>query len=106
MTLPETLLAVWQQALVEEKKEVELEGESYRVTPTRKKKLCAVDFEFGKHSFTGIEQNPETKSRWAQLARKGQRVMQFSCQGRYIANVAEGKLTRYPAWHGLRLEAD
>lgn len=106
MTLPETLLAVWQQALVEEKIEVELEGESYRVAPTRKKKLRAVEFEFGEHRFTGIEQNPETKSRWAQLASKGQRVMQFSCQGRYVANVAEGKLTRYPAWHGLRLEAD
>ena len=106
MTLPETLLAVWQQTLVEEKKEVELGGETYRVAATRKKKLRAVDFEFGKHHFTGIEQNPETKSRWAQLARKGQRVMQFSCQGRYVANVSEGKLTRYPAWHGLRLEVD
>ena len=106
MTLPETLLAVWQQVLVEENKAVVLEGESYRVVPTRKKKLRAVDFDCGEQRFTGIEQNPETKSRWAQMARKGQRVMQFSCQGRYVANVAEGKLTRYPAWHGLRLEAD
>jgi len=106
MTLPEALLAVWQQALVEEKKEVELEGATYRVVPTRKKKLRAVDFEYGAHRLTGIEQNPETKSRWAQLARKGQRIMQFSCQGRYVANVAEGRLTRYPAWHGLRLEED
>lgn len=106
MTLPETLLEVWRQALVEDRKEVELEGESYRVTPTRKKKLRAVDFEFNGQRLTGIEQNPETKSRWAQMARQGQRVMQFSSQGRYVANVAEGKLTRYPAWHGLRLEAD
>jgi hypothetical protein len=106
MTLRATLLAVWQQALVEDKLEIELEGESYRVVPTRKKRLRAVDFEFGGKRFTGIEQNPETKSRWAQMARQGQRIMQFSCQGRYVANVADGKLTRYPAWHGLRLEAE
>lgn len=106
MSLPEALLAVWQQALVDEKKEIEIEGKTFRVVPTRKKKLRAVDFEFGEHRFTGIEQNPETKSRWAQMARKGQRIMQFSCQGRYIANVAEGRLTRYPAWHGLRLEEE
>lgn len=103
MSLPEILLAVWQQALVEEKKEIEIEGETFRVTSTRKKKLRAVDFAYAGQRLTGIEQNPETKSRWAQLARKGQRIMQFSCQGRYVANVAEGRLTRYPAWHGLRL---
>jgi len=103
MTLPESLLAVWRQALVEEKESVELERESYPVTPTRKKRLRTVEFAYGEHRLTGIEQNPETQSRWAQLARQGKRVMQFSCEGRYIANVAEGRLTRYPAWHGLRL---
>jgi hypothetical protein len=29
--------------------------------------------------------------------------MQFSCQNRYVANVCEGDLTRYPAWHALGL---
>jgi hypothetical protein len=29
------------------------------------------------------------------LARKGQRVMQFLVQGRYFANVADGKITLY-----------
>jgi hypothetical protein len=24
--------------------------------------------------------------------------MQFSVQGQYVGNVAEGQLTRYPAW--------
>jgi hypothetical protein len=29
--------------------------------------------------------------------------MQFRCKGRYIANVCEGKLFRYPAWTALAL---
>ena len=43
----------------------------------------------------GIEQNPETGSRWALLAREGKRIMQFSLERRYIGNVAEGELVRY-----------
>ncbi len=102
MTLPETLLAVWQQVLVEGRRAVELEGESYRVKRTRQG-LALVEFAYGPHPLTGIEQNPRTKSRWAKLAREGKRTMQFSYQGRYLGNVAEGRLTRYPAWHGLNL---
>lgn len=104
MTLPETLLAVWRQVLVEEKTEIELAGEVCRVRKTRSKKLRTVEFNYGEHCLTGIEQNPETKSRWAALARRGRRLMQFSCQGRYIGNVVEGRLTHYPAWHDLRLD--
>ena len=29
--------------------------------------------------------------------------MQFSCQGRYVGNVCEGRLTRYGAWRDLGL---
>lgn len=103
MTLGETLVAVWQQALAEEKPAVTLSGTAYRIEKTRAKKLRAVDFSFTSHRLTGIEQNPQTKSRWAALARQGKRIMQFSCQGRYIGNVCEGKLGRYPAWQALRL---
>jgi len=80
-----------------------LEGKSYPVEKTRAKKLRAVEFSYGPHRLSGIEQNPRTASRWAELARKGKLVMQFSCQGRYIGNVCQGELLRYPAWHGLRL---
>ncbi len=97
MTFPETLLAVWQQALVEGKPEVKLGDRSWRVKRTRKG-LSIVEFSYGPTQITGIEQNPDTRSRWAALARQGKRVMQFSCQGRYIGNVAEGRLTRYGAW--------
>ena len=103
MTLAETLVAVWQQVLAEEKPVVKLEGKPYAVERTRAKKLRTVEFTYGPHHLAGIEQNPQTTSRWAALARQGKRVMQFSCQGRYIGNVCEGRLLRYPAWQALRL---
>jgi hypothetical protein len=43
----------------------------------------------------GLEQNPDTKSRWAQMARAGKKVMQFLSEGRYVANVVDGKVTLY-----------
>jgi hypothetical protein len=103
MTLGDTLRTVWSQALVEGRRAVELEGESYPVTATRAKKLRTVRFPYRSYFVDGIEQNPSTGSRWAQLAREGKRVMQFRCMARYIGNVCEGKLLRYPAWQALEL---
>lgn len=103
MTLEETLLAVWQQTLAEGKTVVELESEHYPLRTTRVKKLRSVEFMYGPYRIDGIEQNPQTGSRWAMLARQGNRVMQFSYKGRYIGNVCEGKLIRYPAWRALDL---
>jgi hypothetical protein len=34
------------------------------------------------------------KSRWAQIARSGKRVMQFLSENRYVANVADGNMCR------------
>jgi len=104
VTLRGALVSVWRQALVEEKKSVEVEGESYPVKATRRRGLRTVQFSFKGQPIDAIEQNPQTTSRWAQLARRGQRVMQFTCQGRYVGNVADGKLTRYAPWHDLRLD--
>jgi hypothetical protein len=101
MTLDETLIAVWQQALVEGKAVVELGGERYPVAYTPAKKLRTVEFTCDSIPFTGIEQNRRTASRWAELAGQGKRIMQFSHAGRYVGNVCEGKLTRYGAWAGL-----
>ena len=103
MTLAETLLAVWKQALVDEAPAAEIAGRRYPVGRTRARRLRTVEFDYQGHALTGIEQNPETGSRWAALARQGQRIMQFSCGRRYFANVAEGKLLRYPAWNALEL---
>lgn len=103
MTLGETLVSVWQQALVDGSATVKLASGPYRVTRTRSRGLRIVEFEYDGRQLTGIEQNPETASKWAALARQGQRVMQFSLGGRYFANVAEGKVMRYSAWSALGL---
>jgi len=95
MKLEEALVEVWRQALVECARAVELEGWRFPVHRTARLRLRQVDFTFEGESVRGIEQNLETKSRWAALARAGQKVMQFTVAGRYIANVANGKLTFY-----------
>ena len=91
ISLEDTLLTVWRQSLVENKRSVALESESFPVRTTAKRKLKQVDFRFQGRDLRGLEQNPDTKSRWAAIARKGKKVMQFLESGRYIAVVADGK---------------
>jgi hypothetical protein len=74
---------------------VELGTERYSVRLTRKRHLREVDFVFDGTTIRGLEQNPETKSRWAQMARSGMNVMQFLSEGRYVANVVDGKVNLY-----------
>ena len=89
------LIEVWRQVLVENADQVELGTERYPVRCTPKRRLREVDFVFDGNTIRGLEQNPETKSRWAQLARSGKKVMQFLSEGRYVANVVDGKATLY-----------
>ena len=96
----EALVAVWRQALVENAKVVQLDGKSYPVRRTPRRNLRQVDFIFDGQPIRGLEQNPQTQSRWAQLARAGQKVMQFLVEGRYIGNVANGKVTLYTSAAG------
>src|SRR6266852_7087732 len=91
----QTLIDVWRQALVGNAKSVELGKEQYPVRRTPKRGLRQVDFVFDGNEIRGLEQNPDTKSRWAQMARSGKKVMQFLSEGRYVANVVDGKVTRY-----------
>jgi hypothetical protein len=93
--LDEALLSVWQQALIERKKRVYLGDDSYPVQRTAKSKLAQIDFEFARQRIRGLEQNPATASRWAELARKGAKVMQFLIDGRYIAAISDGKITHF-----------
>jgi len=95
LNLEDALIEVWRQALVEEKPEVELNGSRFPVRRTAKKNLRQIEFRVGEEGVRGIEQNPKTASRWAQLARKGHKVMQFLMQGRYFANVVDGKVMLY-----------
>ena len=89
------LLSVWQQTLVDKKKAVEIDGETYSVRQTAKSKLKQVDFRFEGRELRGLEQNPDAKSRWAKLAREGGPVMQFLEAGKYIAVIANGKIQIY-----------
>jgi hypothetical protein len=89
------LLSVWQQSLINKKKNVDLEGESYPVRQTSKSKLKPIDFRFEGQELRGQEQNRNTKSRWAKLAREGKQVMQFLEHGRYIAVIVDGKVHTY-----------
>ena len=91
----QTLVEVWRQTLVENANFVELGKERYPVRRTPKRGLRQVDFVFDGNEIRGLEQNPETKSRWAQLARSGKKVMQFLSEGRYVAKVVDGKVTLY-----------
>jgi len=94
-SIEQTLIEVWRQALVENTNVVELGTERYPVRRTPKRGLRQVDFEFDGNEIRGLEQNPETKSQWAQLARSGKKVMQFLSDGRYVANAVDGKVTFY-----------
>ena len=91
----QTLVEVWRQALVENAKFVVLGTERYPVRFTPKRRLREVDFVFDGNEIRGLQQNPETKSRWAQMARSGKKVMQFLSEGRYVANVVDGKVNLY-----------
>ena len=91
----QTLVAVWRQVLVENATAVELGGKRYSVRITPRKGLRQVDFVFDGNEIRGLEQNPETRSEWAQMARSGKKVMQFLSEGRYVANVVNGKVTLY-----------
>jgi hypothetical protein len=94
-SLEETLTSVWKQALIDDAKSVTVENRSFPVRRTSRSRLREVDFEFEGHQLRALEQNPETASRWARLARQGKKVMQFLQQRRYIAVVVDGKLQFY-----------
>lgn len=68
-----------------------------RVFRTSRQGLRRVEFTGEGRRLVGIEQNPTTSSRWAELARAGHRVMQFKDveTNRYVANVVDGRVTFY-----------
>ncbi len=94
-SLEETLISVWRQALVDKADSININGRLFLVRSTPKKHLLQVDFSWSGEVLRGLEQNPETSSRWAKLAREGHRIMQFLSRGRYIGNVVDGKITFY-----------
>jgi hypothetical protein len=96
-SLEDALLSMWRQSLVEDLKIVTVAGDTFRVRTTPKQNLKQVDFVFDGRDFRGLEQNPNTESRWAAMARGGAKVMQFLERGKYVAVVADGKVHLYTA---------
>jgi hypothetical protein len=94
-SLEETLISVWRQAMLEDARVVTLEDKKFPVRRTSRSRLREVDFQFEGHELRGLEQNPETGSRWAGLARQGKKVMQFLKQRRYVAVIVDGKVQFY-----------
>jgi len=95
--IDDALISVWRQALVEQKKIITVGQATFSARRTAKHRLAQVDFELNGLEFRGLEQNPQTKSRWAKMAREGAEVMQFLRAGRYVAVVADGVLKHYSA---------
>jgi hypothetical protein len=95
MTFEETLVSVWRQILVDRAGAAEIDGVKSSAKRTATSRLWHVDFTFEGRPLRGLEQNPNTKSRWAQLARSGKRVMQFLSESGYLAVVCDGKVTLY-----------
>jgi hypothetical protein len=95
ISFEQALIEVWRQALVENSEVVVLGTERYPVRLTPKRRLRQVDFVFDGNKIRGLEQNPDTKSQWAQMARAGKKVMQFLSESRYVANVVDGNVTLY-----------
>jgi len=91
----EVLIEVWRQALVDRSSTVKIDTESFPVRKTASKRLVEVDFTLDGQPYRGIQQNPNTKSGWANLARKGAKVMQFLQAGKYVAVVVDGNVTHY-----------
>ena len=93
--LDQILVDVWRQTLVDAAKFVQIEHEKFPVRSTAKRRLKQIDFELAGRRLRGLEQNPDTKSRWAKMAKEGKKVMQFLENGRYIAVVVDGKMKSY-----------
>ena len=94
-TLDNALISVWHQALVEQRKIVTIGELTFSVRYTAKHRLAQIDFHLNGLEFRGLEQNPQTKSRWATMARNGAKVMQFLQGGQYVGVVADGVLKHY-----------
>ena len=94
-SLEQILISVWQQTLVDDAKAIKVDDRAFPVRRTSRSKLREIDFSFEDRTLRGLEQNPETTSRWARLAREGKKIMQFLDSGRYIAVVVAGKVQFY-----------
>jgi len=78
---------------------VSVGGISTPVRRTSRQHLKTATFSVEGQEYEAIEQNPETPSRWGQLARSGHQVVQFKDaeSNRFVAVVVDGEVTFYGA---------
>jgi hypothetical protein len=93
--IDDAFISVWRQALLEKKNIISVGDATFPVRRTSKHRLAQIDFQVDGVDFRALEQNPQTKSRWAKMAREGAKVMQFLRAGRYVGVVADGVLKHY-----------
>jgi len=89
------LVDVYRQLFNDSADVVKLGNRRFPVRRSRVERLRQVDFFFEGHDVRGIQQSPNANNRWAALARSGKKVAQFLSDGRYVASVVDGKLTRF-----------
>ena len=66
-------------------------------TKTSRQGLNLKTFNSGMGKIPAIQQNPETSSQWATLAKQGHDVVQFrDDSGKYVGVAVDGKVTYYP----------
>jgi hypothetical protein len=94
LSFEQILIEVWRQALVENAKAVELGADRFPVKDTPKRRLRQVDFIFEGNEIRGLKQNPQTKSRWAQLARKGSRYSKWVGCSNFLSLTARRRTSR------------
>ncbi|MGE5185196.1 MAG: serine/threonine-protein kinase [Acidobacteriota bacterium] len=72
---------------------IDVDGHRYRVTRVGTGQLRTAKFILGGHKYEAIEQNPETASHWADLARQGHHVVHFRdlATKAYLAVVVDGE---------------
>jgi hypothetical protein len=81
---------------------VDVNGKADTSAPNECHRFRTVAFEIDGREYQAIEQNPEKPSCWAQLARKGHRVVQFKEAelNKSVAVAVDGKVKFYGAGRG------
>lgn len=95
-TLDKALLSAIAKQLMTDKV-VEVDGKRIPIRRTSAHRLRTVSFMMDGREYQAIEQNADKPSRWGQLARKGDQVVQFKDAetNRFISVAVDGKITVY-----------
>jgi len=72
--LQQTLVEVCRQTLIDGANYVQIANDKYPVRETSRRRLKQVDFRFERPRTAWLEKNPDTKSKWAAMARDGRKV--------------------------------